>query len=57
MSQQFSVDASLIANLNGFKREFAFLAAGIVLAVYGGGMSHTMDSAIRRLKGTEPEYG
>lgn len=51
MSQKFSVDASFIANLNGFKREFAFLAGGIVLALWGGGSSHTVHSAVRRLNG------
>jgi uncharacterized membrane protein YphA (DoxX/SURF4 family) len=35
--QKLNVDKSLIANLNGFKREFAFLAASIVLFHAGGG--------------------
>jgi uncharacterized membrane protein YphA (DoxX/SURF4 family) len=34
--------ASLIVNLNGFKRELAFLAAGGVLAVFGGGSRYTL---------------
>lgn len=38
MLGKFSVDKSLIANLNGFKREFAMLAASLVLFVYGGGI-------------------
>ncbi|MEE9320335.1 MAG: DoxX family protein [Granulosicoccus sp.] len=37
MLGKFSVDKTLIANLNGFKREFAMLAASLVLFVYGGG--------------------
>lgn len=53
MSQKLSLDASLIANLNGFKREFAFLAGGMVLAVWGGGASHTVHSAVHRLKSAE----
>ena len=35
--QKLSIDKSLIANLNGFKREFAFIAAGLVLYHAGGG--------------------
>ena len=35
--QKLNIDKSLIANLNGFKREFAFLAGGIVLFHAGGG--------------------
>jgi len=37
MVGKFSIDKTLIANLNGFKREFALLAASLVLIVYGGG--------------------
>ena len=37
MSTKIDVDASLIANLNGFKREFALAAALAALAWYGGG--------------------
>lgn len=37
MLSKISADKSLIANLNGFKREFAMLAAALVLLVYGGG--------------------
>ena len=35
---KISLDKSLIANLNGFKREFALLAAAAVLARFGGGV-------------------
>ena len=36
------LDASLVVNLNAFKREFAFIAAGALLAVYGGGSRFTL---------------
>lgn len=36
-AHKLNADKSLIGNLNGFKREFALSAAGIVLACYGGG--------------------
>jgi len=51
MIYKFNADASLIGNLNGFKREFAFLAAGVVLAIFGGGTSHTLASAVNRFQG------
>ncbi len=35
--QKINLDKSLIANLNGFKREFAFLAAGFLMFHAGGG--------------------
>lgn len=41
--------ASLVVNLNGFKRELAFLAAGCVLAVYGGGTRYTLADLRDRL--------
>ena len=34
--------ASLVVNLNAFKRELAFLAAGGVLGLYGGGSRYTL---------------
>jgi uncharacterized membrane protein YphA (DoxX/SURF4 family) len=37
MLSKLSADKSLIANLNGFKREFAMLAAALALLIYGGG--------------------
>ncbi|MBX2809557.1 MAG: DoxX family membrane protein [Cellvibrionaceae bacterium] len=37
MLQKINFDKTLIANLNSFKREFAFLAAGIVFYHAGGG--------------------
>ena len=38
-------------NLNGFKREFAFLAAAAVLAYAGGGAKFTIDRVVGRIKG------
>ena len=37
MAGKVGFDASVLANLNSFKRELAFLAAGGVLAYAGGG--------------------
>jgi len=50
MVYKFNIDKSLIGNLNGFKREFAFIAAGIVLSIAGGGQSHTITSAIKKIQ-------
>jgi|GEM_PF-771933 len=41
MLQKINTDKSLIANLNGFKREFALLAGGIVLFHAGSGHYYT----------------
>lgn len=45
-----SVDKSLIANLNGFKRELAFLSAGGVLAYAGGGPKYTLMAAVEWMR-------
>lgn len=37
-----SFDKGLVGNMNSVKREFALLASAIVLAVQGGGNSHTL---------------
>ncbi len=42
--QKINLDKSLIANLNGFKREFALLAAGFVLFHAGGGSYYAPNS-------------
>ncbi|MEH6577369.1 MAG: DoxX family protein [Amphritea sp.] len=48
MASKFSIDLSIIANLNGFKREFALGAAAVVLMLQGGGNAFTLaDIAIR----------
>ena len=46
---KISLDASLITNLNGFKREFAYMAAGAVLALYGAGTRYTPPDIRNRL--------
>ena len=46
-----SLDHSLIANLNGFKRELAFVAAAAVLAYAGGGRKFTLALFGARLHG------
>lgn len=51
MAHKLNADKSLIGNLNGFKREFAFLAGGLVLALFGGGRLYTLDNALNRIKG------
>lgn len=51
MVHKFNVDKSLIANLNGFKREFAFVAGGMMLGLYGGGSLYTMQGALNCLRG------
>ena len=40
--QSFDLGRSLIANMNAFKREFAFFAVGLVLALVGGGRSFSI---------------
>ena len=50
IANKVSLDASLIVNLNGFKREFAFVAAGIVLALYGAGTRYTVQDVYGRLR-------
>lgn len=42
MITHVSLDKSLIANMNGIKREFALFAAGIVLSQLGGGTLFTI---------------
>lgn len=49
MMTKIDFDKSLIANLNGFKREFAFLAAGIVIALRGAGNAYTPTDIINRI--------
>ncbi len=49
MLSKLSLDKSLIGNLNAIKREFAFLAGGLVLALRGGGDLYTLRSIYLRL--------
>lgn len=48
---KIGLDKSLIANLNGFKRELAFLSAGGVLVYAGGGPKYTLLAAVDRTRG------
>ena len=51
MVQKTGFDKSLIANLNGIKREFAFLAAAIGYGLLGGGSVYTLRDSLRRTIG------
>ena len=44
-----NLDKSLIGNLNAVKREFALLAAGLVLTIRGGGDLYTLPSIMKRV--------
>lgn len=48
VASKISVDASLVVNLNGFKRELALLGAGLVVAARGGGARFTLVDLYRR---------
>lgn len=50
MIHKLNLDKSLIANLNGFKREFAFVAGGLVLGLCGGGSLYTVQGALKWLQ-------
>ena len=50
MANKLNVDKSLIANLNGFKREFAFIAAAAVIALRGGGSAYTPSDIAQRVR-------
>ncbi len=45
-----SLDKTLIANLNGFKREFAMLAVSLILTSRGAGTAYTPADVIHRIK-------
>ncbi len=47
---KLSLDKSVIANLNGFKREFAMIAVCMVLAARGGGAAYTPKDLINRIR-------
>ena len=58
MTTKLSLDKSFIANLNGFKREFAFLAAAVVILLRGSGNSYTPGDVLNRIRyafGNEPQ--
>ena len=50
MSTKLNLDATLVANLNSFKREFAILAGGIALAYAGGGHKFTLGSIVETVR-------
>lgn len=50
MFNKLNFDKSLIGNLNAIKREFAFVAAGAVLAVFGGGALYTVPMCVKRIR-------
>ena len=57
MMTKLNFDKSVIANLNGFKREFAFLATAAVIVLRGSGDSYTPADIARRVRyalGREP---
>ena len=54
MATRVSLDATLIANLNAFKREFALLAAAGVLAYAGGGARFSWRGAVSALRPPSP---
>lgn len=51
MAQKLSLDKSLIANLNGFKREIGLCAGAIALAIVGGGNYFTLGSILKKAAG------
>jgi len=55
-SEKFSIEKSIIGNLNGVKREFALLAAGIVLMLNGGGTFFTSSDLLQRIRATFLAY-
>ena len=57
MAHKLSVDKSIIANLNSFKREFALAAAGAALLLAGGGSAFTAQDLLARSKGYFCRYG
>lgn len=56
MGSGLNFDVALLDMVNSFKREFAFLAAGIVLAMLGGGDRFTPRDLQRRVKAYMTEF-
>jgi len=52
MMTKLTLDKSIIANLNGFKREFGFLSAAIIVVAFGTGTSYTPADLWRRAVGS-----
>ena len=49
MLGKVSFDKSIVSNFNSIKREFAFIAGGLVLALRGGGNLYTLLQLINRI--------
>ncbi len=49
---KLTLSKSIIGNLNGIKREFAFFAGGLVLALKGGGRRFTLVDIYERFSGS-----
>lgn len=49
MAYKLNFDKSIIANLNGFKREFGFLAVALVIVLRGSGKAYTPYDVINRI--------
>ncbi len=56
MMYKLNMDKTLIANLNSFKREVAFLGAGAVLAMLGGGEHFKFKSLLDRCTGKQGKH-
>lgn len=50
IATKINLDKSLIANLNGFKREFAMLAVSLILTARGAGSAYTPADITNRIK-------
>lgn len=50
IASKLSVDKSMIANLNGFKREFAVIAVSVILMARGGGNAYTPGDLVARIR-------
>lgn len=50
IATKVNLDKTLIANLNGFKREFAMLAVSAILAARGAGNAYTPTDVINRVR-------
>ena len=48
MVNKLSVDKTIIGNLNGFKREFATLTAGLIVVMYGAGVRYTLTDMVEK---------
>lgn len=56
IATKVSFSKSLISNLNAVKREFAFIAAGAVLMIRGGGSRFTPGDLIQRLSNLRHDH-